>query len=214
MHENAKSGHLINYYFLSFSLKGFDNNGAKTGPRSTRQSNPEDHASNYFNTFSKDMLVQVGFVHFKLITNTVSKYKNVFLCLKLALKKANHAKIGGVLLWGMCGWGWPYIWQIMIHPSSLILLFPHLAFPLGVWIYVLLPSARVPGSISSEKSSLYPQTLVLSVYPGAPGMWYDLVLKGFEQGAQRATRRGSFVSESIFVVLLFLLFCHLFWDSF
>ncbi|XP_075869047.1 protein DOP1A isoform X3 [Nelusetta ayraudi] len=28
------------------------------GPRSTRQSNPEEHASQYFNTFSKDMLVQ------------------------------------------------------------------------------------------------------------------------------------------------------------
>ncbi|XP_068586127.1 protein dopey-1 isoform X2 [Cebidichthys violaceus] len=28
------------------------------GPRSTRQSNPEEHASHYFNTFSKDMLVQ------------------------------------------------------------------------------------------------------------------------------------------------------------
>ncbi|XP_061772403.1 protein dopey-1 isoform X3 [Nerophis ophidion] len=39
-------------------LLGFDNNGVKTGPRSTRQSNPEEHASHYFNTFSKDMLVQ------------------------------------------------------------------------------------------------------------------------------------------------------------
>ncbi|XP_068179023.1 protein dopey-1 isoform X2 [Antennarius striatus] len=28
------------------------------GPRSTRQSNPEEHASHYFNTYSKDMLVQ------------------------------------------------------------------------------------------------------------------------------------------------------------
>ncbi|XP_028985339.1 protein dopey-1 isoform X2 [Betta splendens] len=28
------------------------------GPRSTRQSNPEEHASHYFNAFSKDMLVQ------------------------------------------------------------------------------------------------------------------------------------------------------------
>ncbi|XP_034085309.1 protein dopey-1 isoform X2 [Gymnodraco acuticeps] len=28
------------------------------GPRSTRQSNPEEHASQYFNSFSKDMLVQ------------------------------------------------------------------------------------------------------------------------------------------------------------
>ncbi|XP_068611314.1 protein dopey-1 [Brachionichthys hirsutus] len=36
-------------------LLGSDN---KIGPRSTRQSNPEEHASHYFNTFSKDMLVQ------------------------------------------------------------------------------------------------------------------------------------------------------------
>uniref|UniRef100_A0A668RQD7 DOP1 leucine zipper like protein A n=1 Tax=Oreochromis aureus TaxID=47969 RepID=A0A668RQD7_OREAU len=36
----------------------FDNNGVIIGPRSTRQSNPEEHASHYFNTFSKDMLVQ------------------------------------------------------------------------------------------------------------------------------------------------------------
>uniref|UniRef100_A0A667Y4N1 DOP1 leucine zipper like protein A n=1 Tax=Myripristis murdjan TaxID=586833 RepID=A0A667Y4N1_9TELE len=39
-------------------LLGFDNNGVRTGPRSTRQSNPEEHASHYFNTYSKDMLVQ------------------------------------------------------------------------------------------------------------------------------------------------------------
>ncbi|XP_077431543.1 protein DOP1A isoform X3 [Vanacampus margaritifer] len=39
-------------------LLGFDNNGVKTGPRATRQSTPEDQASHYFNTFSKDMLVQ------------------------------------------------------------------------------------------------------------------------------------------------------------
>ncbi|KAM4771624.1 protein DOP1A [Rhinophrynus dorsalis] len=39
-------------------LLGFDNNGAVVGPRSTRQSNPEEHASYYFNTFSKDLLVQ------------------------------------------------------------------------------------------------------------------------------------------------------------
>ncbi|XP_034730862.1 protein dopey-1 isoform X3 [Etheostoma cragini] len=39
-------------------LLGFDNNGVVIGPRSTRQSNPEEHASHYFNTFSKDMLVQ------------------------------------------------------------------------------------------------------------------------------------------------------------
>ncbi|XP_068137647.1 protein dopey-1 isoform X4 [Hyperolius riggenbachi] len=39
-------------------LLGFDNNGAIVGPRSTRQSNPDEHASYYFNTFSKDLLVQ------------------------------------------------------------------------------------------------------------------------------------------------------------
>uniref|UniRef100_A0AAY5EM57 Dopey N-terminal domain-containing protein n=1 Tax=Electrophorus electricus TaxID=8005 RepID=A0AAY5EM57_ELEEL len=39
-------------------LLGFDNNGVKTGPRNTRLSNPEEHASHYFNTYSKDMLVQ------------------------------------------------------------------------------------------------------------------------------------------------------------
>ncbi|XP_024256006.1 protein dopey-1 isoform X2 [Oncorhynchus tshawytscha] len=39
-------------------LLGFDNNGVRTGPRSSRQSNPEDHATHYFNTYSKDMLVQ------------------------------------------------------------------------------------------------------------------------------------------------------------
>ncbi|XP_067093972.1 protein dopey-1 [Osmerus mordax] len=39
-------------------LLGFDNNGVRTGPRSTRQSNPEEHATLYFNTYSKDMLVQ------------------------------------------------------------------------------------------------------------------------------------------------------------
>ncbi|KAL6467766.1 hypothetical protein MHYP_G00234430 [Metynnis hypsauchen] len=39
-------------------LLGFDNNGVKTGPRNTRLSNPEEHATLYFNTYSKDMLVQ------------------------------------------------------------------------------------------------------------------------------------------------------------
>ncbi|NXH21682.1 DOP1 protein, partial [Bucco capensis] len=39
-------------------LLGFDNNGALVGPRSTRHSNPEEHATYYFNSFSKDMLVQ------------------------------------------------------------------------------------------------------------------------------------------------------------
>uniref|UniRef100_A0A8C3XE67 DOP1 leucine zipper like protein A n=1 Tax=Cyanoderma ruficeps TaxID=181631 RepID=A0A8C3XE67_9PASS len=46
-------------------LLGFDNNGAPVGPRSTRHSNPEEHATYYFNTFSKEMLVQamVGILH-------------------------------------------------------------------------------------------------------------------------------------------------------
>ncbi|XP_025020681.1 protein dopey-1 isoform X2 [Python bivittatus] len=39
-------------------LLGFDNNGAIIGPRSTRHSNPEEHATYYFNAFSKEMLVQ------------------------------------------------------------------------------------------------------------------------------------------------------------
>ncbi|XP_064411620.1 protein dopey-1 isoform X2 [Latimeria chalumnae] len=39
-------------------LLGFDNNGVLVGPRSTRHSNPEEHAVYYFTTFSKDMLVQ------------------------------------------------------------------------------------------------------------------------------------------------------------
>uniref|UniRef100_A0A4W5RXW6 DOP1 leucine zipper like protein A n=1 Tax=Hucho hucho TaxID=62062 RepID=A0A4W5RXW6_9TELE len=42
---------------LHYSVS-FDNNGVRTGPRSSRQSNPEDHATQYFNTYSKDMLVQ------------------------------------------------------------------------------------------------------------------------------------------------------------
>ncbi|XP_044773554.1 protein dopey-1 isoform X5 [Neomonachus schauinslandi] len=39
-------------------LLGFDNNGAMIGPRSTRHSNPEEHATYYFTTFSKELLVQ------------------------------------------------------------------------------------------------------------------------------------------------------------
>ncbi|XP_051867917.1 protein dopey-1 isoform X1 [Pristis pectinata] len=39
-------------------LLGFDNNGVVVGPRSTRHSNPEEHAIYYFNTFSKDLLIQ------------------------------------------------------------------------------------------------------------------------------------------------------------
>ncbi|XP_059557065.1 protein dopey-1 isoform X2 [Myotis daubentonii] len=46
-------------------LLGFDNNGAIIGPRSTRHSNPEEHATYYFTTFSKELLVQamVGILH-------------------------------------------------------------------------------------------------------------------------------------------------------
>uniref|UniRef100_A0A8C3C8D5 DOP1 leucine zipper like protein A n=1 Tax=Cairina moschata TaxID=8855 RepID=A0A8C3C8D5_CAIMO len=43
-------------------LLGFDNNGALIGPRSTRHSNPEEHATYYFNTFSKEMLVQETYI--------------------------------------------------------------------------------------------------------------------------------------------------------
>ncbi|XP_053529723.1 protein dopey-1 isoform X3 [Ictalurus punctatus] len=39
-------------------LLGSDNNGVKTGPRNSRLSNPEEHATHYFNTYSKDLLVQ------------------------------------------------------------------------------------------------------------------------------------------------------------
>ncbi|XP_061092649.1 protein dopey-1 isoform X1 [Conger conger] len=39
-------------------LLGFDNNGVRTGPRSPRNSSPEEHATYYCNTFSRDMLVQ------------------------------------------------------------------------------------------------------------------------------------------------------------
>ena len=45
-------------------LEGFDNNGALIGPRSTRHSNPEEHATYYFNAFSKEMLVQVAIQSF------------------------------------------------------------------------------------------------------------------------------------------------------
>ncbi len=59
----------FNYNCMFLFSEGFDNNGVMIGPRSTRQSNPEEHASHYFNTFSKDMLVQVRLrAHFQ-ITN-------------------------------------------------------------------------------------------------------------------------------------------------
>lgn len=46
-------------YFAIYFHGGFDNNGAIIGPRSTRHSNPEEHATYYFTTFSKELLVQV-----------------------------------------------------------------------------------------------------------------------------------------------------------
>lgn len=56
--------------FVFVTFKGFDNNGGMSGPRSTRQSNPEEHASHYFNSFSKDMLVQVRFKAERTIRST------------------------------------------------------------------------------------------------------------------------------------------------
>lgn len=50
--------------FVFRLLEGFDNNGALVGPRSTRHSNPEEHATYYFNTFSKEMLVQVAILFY------------------------------------------------------------------------------------------------------------------------------------------------------
>lgn len=56
---------------------GFDNNGVKTGPRSTRLSNPEEHVTHYFNTYSKDMLIQVCWmVHIFLLENKVGRNIN------------------------------------------------------------------------------------------------------------------------------------------
>lgn len=56
---NNSFGNSILIYFVICFHGGFDNNGAIVGPRSTRHSNPEEHATYYFTTFSKELLVQV-----------------------------------------------------------------------------------------------------------------------------------------------------------
>lgn len=56
--NNSFKNSVLIYFTLCFH-GGFDNNGAIIGPRSTRHSNPEEHATYYFTTFSKDLLVQV-----------------------------------------------------------------------------------------------------------------------------------------------------------
>lgn len=53
------SENCILIYFAVCFHGGFDNNGAIIGPRSTRHSNPEEHATYYLTTFSKELLVQV-----------------------------------------------------------------------------------------------------------------------------------------------------------
>lgn len=61
MHFICGSGPIVYVTLIPLFFQGFDNNGVIIGPRSTRQSNPEEHANLYFNTYSKDMLVQVSF---------------------------------------------------------------------------------------------------------------------------------------------------------
>lgn len=56
---NSSFKNSILIYFTICFHGGFDNNGAVIGPRSTRHSNPEEHATYYFTTFSKELLVQV-----------------------------------------------------------------------------------------------------------------------------------------------------------
>lgn len=58
---------------MIYSHGGFDNNGAIIGPRSTRHSNPEEHATYYFTTFSKELLVQVMTVFIILCLLPVEK---------------------------------------------------------------------------------------------------------------------------------------------
>lgn len=58
---------------MIYSHGGFDNNGAIIGPRSTRHSNPEEHATYYFTTFSKELLVQVMTVFIILCLLLVEK---------------------------------------------------------------------------------------------------------------------------------------------
>lgn len=97
---NMLDVHLSVYTSITVCLlffEGFDNNGVIIGPRSTRQSNPEEHASHYFNTFSKDMLVQVSF---KLITDR-SAMKNGLLCVKLtSIKSPNQMSPEIERVWG------------------------------------------------------------------------------------------------------------------
>lgn len=57
--SNFEMNERLWFWFCLF-FEGVDNNGGTVGPRSTRQSNPEEQASHYFNSFSKDMLVQVS----------------------------------------------------------------------------------------------------------------------------------------------------------
>lgn len=56
--NNSFKNSILIYFTICFH-GGFDNNGAIIGPRSTRHSNPEEHATYYFTTFSKELLVQV-----------------------------------------------------------------------------------------------------------------------------------------------------------
>lgn len=77
-------------------FEGFDNNGVMTGPRSTRQSNPEEHASHYFNTFSKDMLVQVRFQEKR-------KYRSPQkMLLMFRISKNTLFLLHSHPLWGLC----------------------------------------------------------------------------------------------------------------
>lgn len=64
--NNSFKNSVLIYFTLCFH-GGFDNNGAIIGPRSTRHSNPEEHATYYFTTFSKDLLVQVMELSFLLL---------------------------------------------------------------------------------------------------------------------------------------------------
>ncbi|KAK9411388.1 protein dopey-1 [Crotalus adamanteus] len=80
-------------------LLGFDNNGAITGPRSTRNSNPEEHATYYFNTFSKEMLVQamVGILQ----VNVCSKESTLMQDLKpfrILISLLDKPELGPVIL--------------------------------------------------------------------------------------------------------------------
>ncbi|KAL7987933.1 hypothetical protein Chor_006852 [Crotalus horridus] len=80
-------------------LLGFDNNGAITGPRSTRNSNPEEHATYYFSTFSKEMLVQamVGILQ----VNVCSKESTLMQDLKpfrILISLLDKPELGPVIL--------------------------------------------------------------------------------------------------------------------